>query len=158
MISNGEIATLAQLVEHSPCKRTVVSSSLTGGSILFFLAFITFLQLSTHTLLSAKDDGVRQTAETALLYQRSSGGWPKGYDRNEKLSTERKKIVLGWRQKKEATIDNGATHTEIRLLAKAFQQLGDVRFEKAALRGIIYLLDAQYKNGGWPQKYPNPTG
>ena len=27
------IATLAQLVEHSPCKRTVVSSNLTGGSI-----------------------------------------------------------------------------------------------------------------------------
>jgi hypothetical protein len=26
-------ATLAQLVEHSPCKRTVVSSNLTGGSI-----------------------------------------------------------------------------------------------------------------------------
>ena len=26
-------ATLAQLVEHSPCKRTVVGSSPTGGSI-----------------------------------------------------------------------------------------------------------------------------
>jgi PelA/Pel-15E family pectate lyase len=159
MISNGEIATLAQLVEHSPCKRTVVSSSLTGGSISFFLAFIAFLQLSTHTLLSAEKDGeLRQTAETVLLYQRSSGGWPKGYDRNEKLSTERKKVVLGWRQKKEATIDNGATHTEIRLLAKAFQNLGDDRFKKAALRGVIYLLDAQYENGGWPQKYPDPTG
>jgi PelA/Pel-15E family pectate lyase len=159
MISNGEIATLAQLVEHSPCKRTVVSSSLTGGSISFFLAFITFLQLSTHTLLSAKEDGeLRQTAETVLLYQRSSGGWPKGYDRNEKLSTERKKVVLGWRQKKEATIDNGATHTEIRLLAKAGRKLGEKRFRESALRGIIYLLDAQYENGGWPQKYPNPTG
>ena len=109
MISNGEIATLAQLVEHSPCKRTVVSSSLTGGSISIFLAFIVFLQLFAHTLLSAKEDGeLKQTAEIVLLYQRSSGGWPKGYDRNEKLSTERKKIVLGWRQKKEATIDNGA--------------------------------------------------
>ena len=158
MISNGEFATLAQLVEHSPCKRTVVSSSLTGGSISFSLAFIVFLQLFAHTLLSAEKNGeLRQTAETVLLYQRSSGGWPKGYDRNEKLSTERKKVVLGWRQKKEATIDNGATHTEIHLLAKAFQQLGDDRFAKAALRGIIYLLDAQYENGGWPQKYPDPT-
>jgi PelA/Pel-15E family pectate lyase len=159
MISNGGIATLAQLVEHSPCKRTVVSSSLTGGSISFFLAFIAFLHFSTHTLLSAEKNGeLRQTAETVLLYQRSSGGWPKGYDRNEKLSTERKKVVLGWSKKKEATIDNGATHTEIRLLTKAFQQLGDERFAKAALRGVIYLLDAQYENGGWPQKYPNPTG
>ena len=159
MIRNLEIATLAQLVEHSPCKRTVVSSNLTGGSISFFLAFIVFLPLFTHTHLSAENEGtLRQMAETALVYQRSSGGWPKGYDRKEKLTTERKKTVLGWRQKKEATIDNGATHTEIRILAKAFLQVGDERFEKAALRGIIYLLDAQYKNGGWPQKYPDPTG
>ena len=84
MISNGKFATLAQLVEHSPCKRTVVSSSLTGGSISFSLAFIVFLQLFAHTLLSAEKNGeLRQTAETVLLYQRSSGGWPKGYDRNE---------------------------------------------------------------------------
>ena len=33
ILENGLIATLAQLVEHSPCKRTVVSSNLTGGSI-----------------------------------------------------------------------------------------------------------------------------
>ena len=159
MIGNGEIATLAQLVEHSPCKRTVVSSNLTGGSISFFLAFNVFLQLFAHTHLSAKETGeLRQTAETILLYQRSSGGWPKGYDRKEKPTTERKKTVLGWRQKKEATIDNGATHTEIRLLAKAFQELEDDRFAKAAIRGIIYLLDAQYENGGWPQKLPHPIG
>ena len=43
MIANGRIA-LAQLVEHSPCKRTVVSSNLTGGSISFALVFIVFLQ------------------------------------------------------------------------------------------------------------------
>jgi len=120
------------------------------------MAFATLLGLAP--LSAQKESDLRQTAETVFLYQRSSGGWPKGYDRSEKLSSERKKRVLGWRQKKEATIDNGATHTEIRLLAKAFQQLGDERFEKAALRGIIYLLDAQYENGGWPQTYPDPTG
>ena len=103
IFSNLKFATLAQLVEHSPCKRTVVSSNLTGGSISFFLAFIVFLQLFAHPHLSAKETGeLRQTAETVLLYQRSSGGWPKGYDRNEKLTTEGKKTVLGWSQKKEA--------------------------------------------------------
>ena len=29
------VATLAQLVEHPPCKRTVVGSSPTGGSIFY---------------------------------------------------------------------------------------------------------------------------
>ena len=156
MFSNRKFATLAQLVEHSPCKRTVVSSNLTGGSISFFMAFAILLGLAP--LSAQKESNLRQTAETVFLYQRSSGGWPKGYDRSEKLSSGQKKRVLGWRQKKEATIDNGATHTEIRLLAKAYQQFGDERFENAALRGIIYLLDAQYENGGWPQTYPDPTG
>ena len=44
------------------------------------------------------------------------------------------------------------------MLSDAFEQLGDERFKKAALRGIVYLLNAQYENGGWPQKFPNPTG
>ncbi len=38
-----ETATLAQLVEHSPCKRTVVSSNLTGGSISPLLTLIDLL-------------------------------------------------------------------------------------------------------------------
>ena len=100
MFSNRKFATLAQLVEHSPCKRTVVSSNLTGGSILFLMAFAILLGLAP--LSAQKESNLRQTAETVFLYQRSSGGWPKGYDRSEKLSSDQKKRVLGWRQKKEA--------------------------------------------------------
>ena len=32
-----------------------------------------------------------QTAETVLIYQRSSGGWPKNYDRDEQLTESRRK-------------------------------------------------------------------
>ena len=54
----------------------------------------------------------------------------------------------------DSTIDNGATVTQIRLLDRVFAATGDTRYRDAALRGIDYLLAAQYPNGGWPQVYP----
>ncbi len=106
MFSNRKFATLAQLVEHSPCKRTVVSSNLTGGSISFFMAFAILLGLAP--LSAQKESNLRQTAETVFLYQRSSGGWLKGYDRSEKLSSGQKKRVLGRRLKKlDGQADSG---------------------------------------------------
>jgi PelA/Pel-15E family pectate lyase len=99
-----------------------------------------------------------QTAENILLYQRDSGGWPKNYDRNQVLTEARRRGILNDKSKCDAMIDNGATHTEIRLLAAAFDQTRDARFQQAALRGIRYLIDGQYANGGWPQQFPGATG
>lgn len=99
-----------------------------------------------------------QAAENALLYQRPSGGWPKGYDRDAPLNDADRQRVESERSRDNATIDNGATYTEIRLLAEAFQSTSDVRYRDAALRGVEYLLAAQYANGGWPQRFPKPKG
>ena len=95
-----------------------------------------------------------QTAETVLVYQRSSGGWPKNYDREERLSESRRKEIQTAKDQRDSTIDNGATHREIRILASAYKQSGDNRYRIAATNGIRYLIDAQYENGGWPQYYP----
>jgi PelA/Pel-15E family pectate lyase len=53
----------------------------------------------------------------------------------------------------DATFDNGATHTQIRYLAKVYYAIGLKRFRLAILSAIDYLLEAQYNNGGWPQSY-----
>jgi PelA/Pel-15E family pectate lyase len=100
----------------------------------------------------------RPIAENILLYQRDTGGWPKNYDRDQDLNAEQRGNIVEDRSKNDAMIDNGATHTEIRILAEAFLGKHDERFNQAALRGIRYLLDGQYENGGWPQQFPNPTG
>jgi PelA/Pel-15E family pectate lyase len=97
-------------------------------------------------------------AENVLIYQRDSGGWPKNYDRRRTLSSGERAAILKDRSKNDAIIDNGATHTEIRIVADAFGKTGDVRFKDAALRGIRYLLAGQYENGGWPQRFPDPRG
>ena len=113
------------------------------------------LQVAEAEPANAKD---LQVAETVLLYQRSSGGWPKNYDRNEKLSKQQRLEVLAEKEKNDAMIDNGATHREIRLLTDAYRKTQDKQFQDAVLRGITYLLNGQYKNGGWPQRFPKPQG
>ena len=55
----------------------------------------------------------------------------------------------------DATIDNNATTKEIRYLVKAYKNTNDKRFLTAVEKGIKYLLNAQYSNGGWPQYYPD---
>ena len=96
--------------------------------------------------------------ETMLAYQRQSGGWPKNYDRSRKLTSSQQRDLRRQRSQDDATIDNGATHTEIHLLAEAFTHTADPRLEKAALDGIKYLLGGQMDNGGWPQQFPGGRG
>ncbi|HVV47094.1 MAG TPA: pectate lyase [Bryobacteraceae bacterium] len=60
------------------------------------------------------------------------------------------------------TLDNDATTTEIRFLAKvsaAGSRQKDAKVWRASfLRGIEYILAAQYPNGGWPQIWPLQGG
>jgi len=97
-------------------------------------------------------------AENILLHQRDNGGWPKNYEDDRKLSEAEKKKLRGKKSDQDTTFDNGATHSEVRYLAKAFLKTGDQRYREAALKGIEFMLEAQYANGGWPQRFPNPFG
>ena len=53
-----------------------------------------------------------------------------------------------------ATIDNGATTTEITFLARANQVRPSSRYRAAVERGLEYLVLAQQPTGCWPQVYP----
>ncbi len=108
--------------------------------------------------LSDRDKEALRLAENALVFQRDWGGWPKNYDRRAEITEASNLVITARKSDDDATIDNGATHTEIRLLADAFRISQDDRFRLAALKGIEYLLDGQYENGGWPQVFPKPRG
>jgi len=96
--------------------------------------------------------------ETILAYQRNSGGWPKNYDRKRILPAREHQQLQEQRSQGDTTIDNGATYTEIRLLAAALKVSAEPKLKLAALRGIDYLLEGQLDNGGWPQKFPGGQG
>jgi PelA/Pel-15E family pectate lyase len=97
-------------------------------------------------------------AENILLHQRDNGGWPKNYDWERERSTAEKKKLADIKTAGDTTFDNGATHNEVRYLAKAFKETGDPRYKEACLKGIEFMLKAQYANGGWPQQFPKPSG
>ncbi len=105
----------------------------------------------------AGDESIR-IAENVLLYQRSTGGWAKGIDMARVLSDGDKARLRGSKNRQDSILDNGATHTQIRYLAKVYDATRRERFKKGLLMGVDYLFEAQYDNGGWPQRYPNPRG
>jgi pectinesterase len=100
-------------------------------------------------------------AETVLLAQHTNGGWDKNTDWAKPLTDDVRR-ALDKERGAVATIDNGATTTEMRFLAKVATGTTDAalrdRCRAAFLRGFDWLLAAQYDNGGWPQFYPLRKG
>jgi len=95
-----------------------------------------------------------RVADNVLLYQRSSGGWPKNTEMAVVLTDKDQAQLRRQKRNADATIDNGATHTQMRYLAKVYRAARHSRFRDAFNVAFDYLLDAQYENGGWPQFYP----
>ncbi|WP_160687499.1 pectate lyase [Clostridium sp. C2-6-12] len=78
--------------------------------------------------------------EDILKNQQPDGGWKKNYA-----------VTTGeWAA---STIDNNATYTEIRKLAAEYTKTKDKKYSDAVVKGINFLLNMQYSNGGWPQVY-----
>jgi PelA/Pel-15E family pectate lyase len=98
-------------------------------------------------------------ADNLLVYQHDNGGWSKNIDMSKPLSeSERAKLVKEKTNTKETTIDNGATHQQVAFLGKVYTASKQERFKEPFLKGLDYLMDAQYDNGGWPQYFPLRKG
>ncbi|RXM42294.1 pectate lyase [Flavobacterium sp. YO64] len=101
----------------------------------------------------------KKIAENVLLYQRDIGGWPKNIQMQNELTSSQKKDLLDIKKTtKETTTDNGATTQEMLYMSKMYAQVKDERYKESFLKGLNYLLEAQYANGGWPQFYPLKKG
>ncbi len=98
-------------------------------------------------------------ADNILAWQTESGGWNKNIDFStvmwhpgmSKGSTNRQGIEVG-------TFDNNASLDEMRFLAQVYQATGFERYKDSFMRGLDWMLDAQYPSGGWPQFYPLRDG
>ncbi|MGE3310309.1 MAG: pectate lyase [Limisphaerales bacterium] len=96
-------------------------------------------------------------ADNVLRYQSGAGAWPKNTD----LLAPATDVVLEELRKsgKTDTIDNGATTLPIRFLALVANATSREEYRAGVLRGVDYLLAAQYPNGGFPQFFPlRPKG
>lgn len=92
--------------------------------------------------------------DNILLFQKVNGGWPKNYDIMAILSKEQKDSVMQAKQVLNTTFDNGSTYTQVAALAVIYTATGIEKYKNAALKGLDFIIESQYKNGGWPQFYP----
>ena len=141
-----------------------------NGLNLLLLFFFTSFYSQVHdkswrSITESRDENwfatneAKEIAENVLLYQRDIGGWPKNIQMQNPLTIEEKQKLLALKYDPiECTTDNGATCQEMLYLSKMYKNNPDERYKKAFLKGIDYLLEAQYENGGWPQFYPLMKG
>lgn len=101
---------------------------------------------------------ITKIADNMLLYQRNNGGWPKNYDMQAILLPEQIDSLQKTKDQCHTTFDNSTTYTHIESLAKVFSLTQIPKYKDACLKGILFVLEAQYSNGGWPQYFPLEEG
>lgn len=99
-----------------------------------------------------------RVADNLLLFQRAIGGWQKNTEMAKPLSPAERADVNDQKEQNDSTIDNGSTYSQMIYLARVFNATKQERFKDGFVKGLDYLLKAQYANGGWPQYYPRLTG
>lgn len=97
-------------------------------------------------------------ADNVLLCQKDIGGWAKNKPYHHQFTEGDKAAFEEEKGEGGATIDNGATTMEMHFLANVYSQQGGEVYRDAFLKGLNYLFEAQYENGGWPQFYPVREG
>jgi PelA/Pel-15E family pectate lyase len=101
-----------------------------------------------------------KTVDAVLSYQTPTGGWSKAVD----YAPGQRQPGTHWTSQRGdawhycGTFDNRSTTEQIKLLAGAATVTKREDAKNGTIRGIEYLLEAQYPNGGWPQNYPVESG
>jgi PelA/Pel-15E family pectate lyase len=102
-------------------------------------------------------DEAQAAADNVLRYQSKVGAWPKNTDLFAPSTDSALAEIRN--AGKEDTLDNGATTLPMRFLAMMGNAASGKPYHAAVVRGLDYLFEAQYPNGGFPQFFPlRPNG
>ena len=103
-----------------------------------------------------KSAEARAVADSVIQYQSPQGGWPKSTNlaKPPHSPADIPPPGRGWAN----SLDNDATTLPMAFLARMAHATGESKYRNSFLRGVDYLLAAQYPNGGWPQFWPLRKG
>jgi PelA/Pel-15E family pectate lyase len=102
-------------------------------------------------------------ANGLIAAQHPAGGWNYLHDFAGAESTQRWYDTIGkngWRLEEfhryygNATFDDAGTSEASQFLLRLYLERRDTRLRPAMERAIGFVLNSQYPNGGWPQRFP----
>ena len=104
----------------------------------------------------------KQMADAILSFQTPSGGWSKHMGFSKGL----RKPGMQWTSQNApgqpahyvATFDNSSTTSEMDFLAGVWLATKREDCKQGFVKGLNFILAAQFPNGGWPQVYPLEGG
>lgn len=105
-----------------------------------------------------------QAAGALIAGQHRSGGWNYFIDFAGPESTREWYRTVGrnaWRMEEfqheadNATFDDAGTSEAMQLLLRMYLEKRDAKYRAPLDRAISFVLDSQYPNGGWPQRWPH---
>lgn len=105
-----------------------------------------------------------RAAEALMAGQHRSGGWNYFIDFAGPESTRKWYATIGrnaWRMEEfqhsgdNGTFDDAGTAEAMQLLLRMYLEKRDPKFKPALDKAIGFVLESQYPNGGWPQRWPH---
>ncbi len=108
-----------------------------------------------------------EVADGLIAAQHPAGGWNYLHDFAGEASTRRWYDTIGkngWRLEEfhhyygNATFDDAGTSEASQFLLRLYLERRAFRLRAPLERAIRFVLDSQYANGGWPQRFPRAEG
>ena len=108
-------------------------------------------------------EAAKAAADALIRGQHPAGGWNYVIDTAGEDSLKRWYATVGknaWRLEEfqryygNATFDDAGTSEASQLLLRVYLEKRERKYRAPLEKAIAFVLDSQYANGGWPQRYP----
>jgi hypothetical protein len=108
-------------------------------------------------------EAAAEVADGLVAAQHSSGGWNYLHDFDGEASMRRWYDTIGrngWRLEEfhhyygNATFDDAGTSEASQFLLRMYLEKREQKYSGPLEKAVTFVLDSQYDNGGWPQRFP----
>lgn len=112
-------------------------------------------------------EAAKSAADALVRGQHPAGGWNYVIDTAGEESLKQWYATIGanaWRLEEfqhyygNATFDDAGTAEASQLMLRLYLEKRDRKYLEPLNKAIAFVLDSQYPNGGWPQRYPFVEG